>query len=35
MTTELFDVHNAEFVGVDCLMAGSQYCVVKLIFLKL
>lgn len=27
--TELFDVHNAEFVGIDCLMAGTQYCVVR------
>lgn len=25
--TDLFDVHNAEFVGVDCLTAGTQYCV--------
>ncbi|KAJ7376946.1 Cilia- and flagella-associated protein 43 [Desmophyllum pertusum] len=25
--TELFDVHNADFVGVDCLTAGTQYCV--------
>jgi len=25
--TELFDVHNSDFVGVDCLTAGTQYCV--------
>lgn len=24
---ELFNIHNAEFVGVDCLAGGSQYCV--------
>ncbi|PFX29198.1 cilia- and flagella-associated protein 43-like [Stylophora pistillata] len=24
---ELFNIHNAEFVGVDCLVGGSQYCV--------
>ena len=27
--TELFDVHNSDFVGVDCLTAGTQYCVVR------
>ena len=26
---ELFNIHNAEFVGVDCLAGGSQYCVVR------
>lgn len=26
---ELFNIHNAEFVGVDCLTGGSQYCVVR------
>ena len=30
--TELFDVHNADFVGVDCLTAGTQYCVVRCSF---
>ena len=27
--TDLFDVHNSEFVGVGCLTAGNQYCVVR------
>ena len=27
--TELFDIHNADFVGIDCLTAGTQYCVVR------
>ena len=31
--TDLFDVHNAEFVGVDCLTAGTRYCVVRQDFL--
>ncbi|KAM7447734.1 Cilia- and flagella-associated protein 43 [Porites harrisoni] len=24
---ELLDIHNADFVGIDCLTAGTQYCV--------
>ena len=30
--TDLFDVHDAEFVGVDCLIAGTEYCVVRVFF---
>ena len=30
-----FDVHNAEFVGVDCLTAGTQYCVVRKVFFQI
>ena len=26
---ELLDIHNADFVGIDCLTAGTQYCVVR------
>lgn len=27
--TKLFDISNVEFVGVDCLLGGSEYCVVS------
>ena len=26
---ELLDIRNADFVGIDCLTAGTQYCVVR------
>ena len=31
--TDMFDVHHSEFVGVDCLLAGTQHCVVRYSFI--
>ena len=27
--SELFNVSHTDFIGVDCLMAGTEYCVVR------